>query len=403
MDKEEIIQRAIRGVRRAAGYTSDIEFSPEDASRTEPDFLCRVIEAAITAGATTVNIPDTVGYATPTHMAGVIRTLVERVPNIDRAVISMHCHDDLGLAVANSLAGIEVGAGQIECTINGIGERAGNCSLEEVVMAMRTRGDYYGCDTRINSKRLVPTSRLVANITGLAVPRNKAIVGRNAFAHEAGIHQDGMLKERTTYEIMLPEDVGFAKTDLVLGKHSGRAALADRAKALGYQLSNEQLQTVFEGFKVLADKKKEVYDGDVAALIDQQIHDLSNTWSLVTYQVAATMGQTPSVTLTLRRADEDVTETVASGDGPVDALFLAIEKITGITTVCRDFRVQAVTVGKDAQAEVNVELEHHDRLHRGRGVSTDSLEASAKAFLNAINRVAVHQGSPLHQPSPANP
>ncbi|REK15799.1 MAG: 2-isopropylmalate synthase [Planctomycetota bacterium] len=403
MDQKEIIERAVRGVRRAAGYCSDIEFSPEDASRTEVDFLCEVIEAAIDAGATTVNIPDTVGYATPAHMAGVIRSLIERVPNIDKAVVSMHCHDDLGLAVANSLAGVEAGAGQVECTINGIGERAGNCSLEEVVMALRTRGDYYQADTKIHSKRLVPTSRLVSNITGLQVPRNKAVVGRNAFAHEAGIHQDGMLKERTTYEIMRPEDVGFAKTDLVLGKHSGRAALADRAKALGYHLSAEQVQHVFESFKVLADKKKEVYDGDIAALIDQQIHDVENAWSLVTYSVSATMGQVPSVTLTLQRSGEEVTETVSSGDGPVDAMFLAIEKITGITTVCRDFRVQAVTVGKDAQAEVNVELEHNDRLHRGRGVSTDSLEASALAFLNGVNRVAVHQGSPLHQASPANP
>ena len=402
MDKKEIIARAVAGVRRAAGYCPDIEFSPEDASRTELDFLCEVIEAAIQAGATTVNIPDTVGYATPAHMGQVIRTLCERVPNIDRAVVSMHCHDDLGLAVANSLAGVENGARQIECTINGIGERAGNCSLEEVVMALRTRGDFYQADTRIQSQRLVPTSRLVANITGLQVPRNKAIVGRNAFAHEAGIHQDGMLKERTTYEIMRPEEVGFAKTDLVLGKHSGRAALADRAKALGYHLTPEQLQTVFEAFKALADKKKEVYDGDVAALIDQQIHDVSDSWSMVSYQVTAGTGQTPTVTLTLRHGDEAVTQTMSSGDGPVDAMFLAIERITGIATVCKDFRVQAVTLGKDAQAEVNVELEHHGRLHRGRGVSTDSLEASAKAFLNAINRVSVQPGSPVPS-SPATP
>jgi 2-isopropylmalate synthase len=391
MDKEEIIARAVHGVRRAAGYCSDIEFSPEDASRTEPDFLCQVIEAAIDAGATTVNIPDTVGYATPAHMGKVIRTLVERVPNIDRAVISMHCHDDLGLAVANSLAGIENGAGQIECTINGIGERAGNCSLEEVVMALRTRGDFYQADTRIKSQRLVPVSRLVANITGLQVPRNKAIVGRNAFAHEAGIHQDGMLKERTTYEIMRPEDVGFAKTDLVLGKHSGRAALADRAKALGYHLAGDQLQRVFEAFKALADKKKEVYDGDIAAIIDQQIHAVPDSWTVVSYAVNAGTGQTPSVVLTLSHGDEQVSETVSAGDGPVDAMFLAIERITGIATVCRDFRVQAVTLGKDAQAEVNVELEYGGRLHRGRGVSTDSLEASAKAFLNAINRISAHQ------------
>jgi 2-isopropylmalate synthase len=296
--------------------------------------------------------------------------------------------------VANSLAGIENGAGQIECTINGIGERAGNCSLEEVVMALRTRGDFYQADTRINSRRLVPTSRLVANITGLAVPRNKAIVGRNAFAHEAGIHQDGMLKERTTYEIMHPADVGFAKTDLVLGKHSGRAALADRAKALGYHLATEQLQTVFEAFKVLADKKKEVYDGDIAALIDQQIRATIDTWSMVSYQVNAGTGRVPTVTLTLKHGDTEATDTVSSGDGPVDAMFLAIERITGVITACKDFRVQAVTVGKDAQAEVNVELERHGRIHRGRGVATDSLEASAKAFLNAINRMAVQQNAP---------
>ena len=244
MDKEEIIRRAVAGVQRAAGYCSDVEFSPEDAARTEPDFLCRVVEAAIAAGATTVNIPDTVGYATPEHMGKVIRDLVSRVPNIGDAVISVHCHNDLGLAVANSLAAVENGAGQVECTINGIGERAGNCSLEEVVMAMRTRADYYKTDTRIVSQRLVPASRLVSGITGLHVQRNKAIVGRNAFAHEAGIHQDGMLKEASTYEIMRPQDVGFFNTDLVLGKHSGRAALADRATTLGYQLDDAQLKSV---------------------------------------------------------------------------------------------------------------------------------------------------------------
>ncbi|MFZ4638071.1 MAG: 2-isopropylmalate synthase, partial [Pirellulales bacterium] len=246
MTEEEVLARAVAGVTRARNLCDDVEFSPEDAARTEIDFLCRVVEAVIAAGATTVNIPDTVGYATPTHMHRVIKSLVDRVPTIDKAVISTHCHDDLGLAVANSLAAVEAGAGQIECTINGLGERAGNCSLEEVVMALRTRGDYYQCSTRIATQKLVPTSRLVANITGIQVPRNKAIVGKNAFAHEAGIHQDGMLKEPRTYEIMRPEDVGLERTDLVLGKHSGRAALADRAKALGYQLSPEQLQTVFE-------------------------------------------------------------------------------------------------------------------------------------------------------------
>ena len=232
--------------KRQVQYCDNIEFSPEDAARTELDFLCQVVEKTIEAGATTINIPDTVGYATPLQMHRVISTLKERVPNIDRAVISVHCHDDLGMAVANSLAAVEAGAGQIECTVNGIGERAGNCSLEEVVMAMRVRGDHYACDTQVVSNRLVPTSRLVSAITGMRVQRNKAIVGRNAFAHEAGIHQDGMLKERSTYEIMRPEDVGFEKTDLVLGKHSGRAALADRARELGYRLSGEQLQLVFE-------------------------------------------------------------------------------------------------------------------------------------------------------------
>jgi 2-isopropylmalate synthase len=349
MGKEEIIQRAVDGVKRAKGYCDNIEFSPEDAARTEPDFLCAVVEAAINAGATTVNIPDTVGYATPAHFAGVIKNLVNRVPNIDRAVISVHCHNDLGLAVANSLAAVENGAGQVECTINGIGERAGNCSLEEVVMAMRTRNDYYKTSTKIHTQRLVPTSRLLSNVTGQSVQRNKAIVGRNAFAHEAGIHQDGMLKERTTYEIMRPEDVGFTHTDLVLGKHSGRAALADRAKALNYHLTNDELQAVFEEFKKLADKKKEVYDADIAG-------------------------------------------TATGGDGPLDALFHAIEEITGISVVVRDFRVHSVTRGKDAQGESTIEVERDGRVYRGRGVSTDTVEAATLAFIHAVNRAAMGGG-----------
>ncbi len=269
MSKEQVVERAVYGVRRAASYCDNVEFSPEDAGRTEADFLCEVVEAVIAAGARTVNIPDTVGYATPAEMGRIIRTLKDRVANIERAVLSVHCHNDLGLAVANSLAAVENGAGQVECTINGIGERAGNCSLEEVVMALRTRQDYYQCDTRINSKRLVPTSRLVSETTGLLVQRNKAIVGRNAFAHEAGIHQDGMLKERTTYEIMRPEDVGLSSTDLVLGKHSGRAALHDRLKRLGFELTGEDLNRVFDEFKRLADRKKEVLDDDLVSLVQQ--------------------------------------------------------------------------------------------------------------------------------------
>ncbi|MFZ5828852.1 MAG: 2-isopropylmalate synthase [Planctomycetota bacterium] len=393
MTKEDIVRRAVEGVRRAAGYTPDIEFSPEDAARTEIDFLCEVVEAAIDAGATTVNIPDTVGYATPAHMHHVIKTLRERVPNIDKAVISIHCHNDLGMAVANSLAAVEAGAGQIECTINGIGERAGNCSLEEVVMAMRVRHDVYHADTGIQTRRLVPTSRLVSGITGIHVQRNKAIVGQNAFAHEAGIHQDGMLKERRTYEIMRPEDVGFATTDLVLGKHSGRAALADRAKALGVELTSEQLDAVFEQFKVLADKKKEIYDGDILSLVEQQNPVVSETWTLASYEVRCGTGRTPEVTLTLRHGNDERSTTTACGDGPVDAVFLAIQKLTGVSVVCKDFNVHSVTVGEDAQGEVMVQLEHNGRLYRGRGVSTDSVEASAKAFLTAINRmVAVGNG-----------
>ncbi|MEN1681475.1 MAG: 2-isopropylmalate synthase [Planctomycetota bacterium] len=394
MDKEEIIRRAVAGVERARNLCDNIEFSPEDAARTEPDFLCQVVEAAIAAGATTVNIPDTVGYATPSQMGRVIKTLVDRVPNIDQAVISVHCHDDLGLAVANSLAAVENGAGQIECTINGIGERAGNCSLEEVVMAIRTRSDYYDVGTGVATERLVPTSRLLTGITGMQVQRNKAIVGRNAFAHEAGIHQDGMLKERTTYEIMRPEDVGFTKTDLVLGKHSGRAALGDRLRTLGFELADEKLNDVFEAFKRLADKKKEVYDSDLVALVDQKTGG-ETEWTLESYEVRAASDGAPSATVTLRRGGETLTETFFGGDGPLDALFNAIEKATETRVVVRDFRVHSVSHGKDAQAEATIEAEHGGRLYRGRGVSTDTVGAGVAAFVATINRVVSGEGQDL--------
>lgn len=392
MDKQEIIDRAIAGVKRARNLCDNIEFSPEDAARTESDFLCEVVEAAIAAGATTVNIPDTVGYATPAHMGGVIKNLVDRVPNIDQAIISVHCHNDLGLAVANSLAAVENGAGQVECTINGIGERAGNCSLEEIVMALKTRGDHYQHATRIESTRLVPTSRLVSSVTGLEVQRNKAIVGRNAFAHEAGIHQDGMLKNPTTYEIMRPDDVGFQKTDLVLGKHSGRAALADRARTLGYHLEGETLQQVFEAFKKLADKKKEVYDSDIAALIDKRVSTAEDQWQLMRYELKLEADGIPAATVTLRRGDEEVTDTFFGGDGPLDALFRVIERITGVRVMVRDYRVHSVSQGKDAQGESTIDLEYEGRLYRGRGVSTDTVEASTLAFLNAVNRIALTSG-----------
>lgn len=390
MTPEQIVEKAVEGVKRAVQYCDDVEFSPEDAARTEIDFLCEVVEKTIAAGATTVNIPDTVGYATPAHMASHIKALVDRVPNIDQAVISIHCHNDLGLAVANSLAAVQEGAGQIECTINGIGERAGNTALEEVVMAMQTRKDFYNFSTNINSKRLVPTSRLVSTVTGIQVQRNKAIVGRNAFAHEAGIHQDGMLKEPSTYEIMRPEDVGFAKTDLVLGKHSGRAALADRAKQLGYRLTGEQLQEVFAAFKELADKKKEVYDGDIAALIENKVYgDIEDVWTLANFELTTNSNSPATIKLSLLKGEEQLDCELTDGDGPIDAAFLATEKLTGFTLACKDFQVRSATIGRDAQGEVIVRVEHDGEEFKGRGVSTNTVEATIIAVLNAVNRIEI--------------
>lgn len=397
MTPEEIIDRAVAGVQRAKSYCDNIEFSTEDAARTEIDFLCRVVEKVIEAGATTVNIPDTVGYATPQHMHDVIAALVNRVPNIDQTVLSVHCHDDLGMAVANSLAGVQAGAGQIECTINGIGERAGNASLEEIVMAMRTRSDFYNCDTRVDSKRLVPASRLLTAVTGMQVQRNKAIVGRNAFAHEAGIHQDGMLKERSTYEIMRPEDVGFAATDLVLGKHSGRAALADRAKQLGFQLTGEQLQEIFGKFKKLADRKKEIFDGDIVALIQNEIlaNNTDHEWKLVTYTVELTYKSTPKISLTLMHGDEEKSVEVCDGSGVVDAAFLAVQQITGVALDCKEFQIQSTALGRDANGEVTIETEANGETFRGRAVSMDCVEASIKAILNATNRIIATSKAPV--------
>ncbi len=390
MTQAQIIERAVQSVRRAKGYCPDIEFSPEDAARTEPDFLCEVVEAAIDAGATTVNIPDTVGYAMPAHYGQVIRTLRERVPNISKAVISVHCHDDLGLAVANSLAGVEAGARQVECTINGIGERAGNAALEEIVMALKVRRDIFGVDTQIKSERLYPTSRLLTTITGLTVQRNKAIIGRNAFAHESGIHQDGMLKERSTYEIMRPEEVGVPKTDLVLGKHSGRHALRDRVAELGFPLNEEELNRLFDDFKALADKKKEVYDEDLIVLIEQYLDDVPPQWQLVSLHTTAGTSVLPTATVQIKRPDGEIVQDAALGDGPVDAIFKAVERVTGVHANLREFVVRSVSKGKDAQGEVTLELEveSDDRSFRGRAASTDIIEASALAYLNAVNAIA---------------
>ncbi|GIW82123.1 MAG: 2-isopropylmalate synthase [Gemmatales bacterium] len=391
MAKEEIVRRAVEGVKRAKDYCEDVEFSPEDAARTELDFLAEVVEKVVEAGATTVNIPDTVGYAVPEQYAAAIRHLRSTVRGIDKIVLSVHCHNDLGLAVANSLAALKEGARQVECTINGLGERAGNCALEEVVMAVKTRGDYFGLETTINTRRLHPTSRLVSRITGIQVQRNKAIVGRNAFAHEAGIHQDGILKERTTYEIMRPEDVGFTSTELVLGKHSGRHALRERVQALGFHLNDEQLQRVFEGFKALADRKKEIYDADIEALAEAEINSGPALWTLESFHTSAGTGTIPAAAVCLKHNDGRKLQEAACGDGPIDAVFQTIERITGIDVELRDYRVRSVSTGEDAQGEAQVEVRYQGKTLHGRGVSTDIIEASALAFLQVINRIALRQ------------
>jgi 2-isopropylmalate synthase len=400
MAKEEILRRAVEMVKytcdrmasRSDIVTPNVEFSPEDAARTELDFLCEVVEKTIDAGATTVNIPDTVGYATPNHYFHVIRTLKEKVPNIGKAVISTHCHNDLGLAVANSLAAIEAGARQVECTINGLGERAGNAALEEIVMALRTRQDYFGVETRINTPRLYPTSRLVANITGMAVQRNKAIVGQNAFAHEAGIHQHGMLQDRTTYEIMRPQDVGFVGTNLVLGKHSGRHAFRDRVHSLGYELDDAALQKVFDDFIALADKKKEIYDADIIALVDNRAHQAQQVWQIKSFHTLGGTGTIPTATIELVHQDGGVQQDAATGDGPVDAAFKCLERLVGLSATLIEYNVRSVSGGKDAQGEVTLEIDVDGRTYHGKSVSTDVIEASVQAYLQALNKALSNSG-----------
>ena len=387
--KDEIIKQAVNSVQMALSYCRDIEFSPEDASRTEPEFLCEVVQAVIEAGATTVNIPDTVGYAVPEQYGALIHTLTTKVPNIKKAVISVHCHDDLGLAVANSLAGVRNGARQVECTINGIGERAGNAALEEIVMALRTRQDFYaGFTTGIDAKRILQTSRLVSNLTGIHVQRNKAIVGENAFAHESGIHQDGMLKERTTYEIMHPGDIGLEQSNLVLGKHSGKHAFGSRLKELGYNLTEHEVADAFERFKVLCDKKKTIYDADLEAIIEDQLESAPPIWELDLLQVSSGNKAVPTATVCLKKGAETFQD-AAIGDGPVSALVNAIDRITGVKARLMDYQVHSITSGEEAQGEVDVKVEIDGAIIHGRGVSTDIIDASAKAYLNAICRALV--------------
>jgi 2-isopropylmalate synthase len=387
MAKEEILKTAVEGVRRARSYCDDVEFSAEDAARTEWEFLKEIVSAVIAAGATTVNIPDTVGYTVPGEFAALIEYLRAEVPGIENIVLSVHCHDDLGMAVANSLAAVKAGARQIECTINGIGERAGNCSLEEVVMAAHTRSAFFELETGINTTRLFPTCRLVSSITGMPIPRNKAIVGGNAFAHEAGIHQHGVLQHAATYEIMRPEDVGVSENSLVLGKHSGRHAFRDRLNTLGFVLEEAELDNAFRKFKRLADQKKEIFDADLEAIVLQLDTAMAGPWVLRDMQIVTRFGGSASAELWLQNDQEDLVSEKAEGDGPIDAAFKAILAATGVEATLKDFEVRSLTVGQDAQGEVAVLLKTSGRDCRGTGVSTDIIEAGARALVDAVNRI----------------
>ena len=393
MSPDEVVDAAVKAVRKARQYTDNVEFSPEDAGRSEPDFLCRILEAVIKEGATTINIPDTVGYNIPHQFGALIKDLMERIPNSDKAIFSVHCHNDLGLAVANSLSAVLQGARQVECTINGLGERAGNASLEEIVMAVRTRQDVFPCETRTDTTQIVTCSKLVAGITGFNVQPNKAIVGANAFAHEAGIHQDGVLKSRETYEIMRAQDVGWSSNKLVLGKHSGRNAFKVRMAELNIDFSSEEeLNEVFARFKTLADKKHDIFDEDLQALVTETALDTENeTIKLVSLRVCCETGETPNATMTLNINGEE-RKAESSGDGPVDACFKAIEKLTETGVKLQLYSVNAITTGTDSLGEVTVRVEKDGRVVNGQGADTDIVIASAKSYINALNKVVSNSG-----------
>jgi 2-isopropylmalate synthase len=384
----------VEGVKRARAFVHDVEFSPEDASRTEPDFLVQVCKGVVAAGATTVNIPDTVGWAIPDQFGALIKHLHQEVPEFrsGKAVISVHCHNDLGLAVGNSLAAIRAGARQVECTINGIGERAGNASLEELVMALRTRQDFFGgLDSLVNAREIVKTSRLVSRMSGLVVQRSKAIVGENAFAHSSGIHQDGILKKRETYEIMDPRAVGWGATELPLTKHSGRAAVAVRLKHLGFKMVEDDFQAIFTRFKEIGDKKKFVYDDDLIALAEGHIAEVPETWSLDYLNVTSGNQTVPTATVRLTKpggkANGEVLQDAGIGDGPVDAALKAIDRLTKTRGKLMDYSLRAASQGKDALGEVTVKVDFgKGEMVTGKGASTDVIEASARAYLNAVNR-----------------
>ncbi len=386
--KQEILKLAVESVKYARKFADDVEFSPEDASRTEPEYLCRVVQAVISAGATVVNIPDTVGYATTIEFGQLIKRIKSRVPNIKKVILSIHCHNDLGLATANTLAAIENGARQVECTVNGIGERAGNASLEEIVMILKTRKDFFKFRTGVKTEEIIKTSRLVSTLTGIHIQPNKAIVGDNAFRHEAGIHQDGMLKEKTTYEIMSPETIGLKESKLVLGKHSGRHAFKKRLLDLGYELSEKDLVKAFDRFKRLADKKKEIYDEDLTAIIEDEISVVPETFKLLYIHTTSGTQTVPTATVRLEKRGK-VIQDAACGDGPVDAAYKTIDRITGLGAKLIDYSLRAVTSGKDALGEVTVKIRKGERTITGRGTSTDIIEASAKAYVNAVNKLVV--------------
>jgi len=390
VSREEALKRSVEMVKLARSYVEDVEFSPMDATRTDINYLCEVIEAVIDAGASTVNIPDTVGYSIPAEFGAMIKTIHDKVKNISKAVISVHCHNDLGLATANSLSSVLNGAGQIECTINGIGERAGNCSLEEVVMALRTRHDIFNADTKINTEEIVRSSRLITKITGISVQPNKAIVGANAFAHESGIHQDGLLKEKTTYEIIKPESIGLYATKFVLGKHSGRHAFKTRLKELGYALTDTELNNAFERFKRLADQKKDIFDEDIEALVSEDVTKVPEVYSLIDLYIVSGIKQKPTATVKLRVGDT-IVDRMEHGDGPVDATYKAIASIVNTKSTLLKFEIKGITGGTDALGEVIVSLEEDNRTVRGYGADTDIILASAKAYINALNKLAARK------------
>jgi len=385
MTEDEVLERAVAMVKYAKKYCSDVEFSAEDASRTRVEFLYKVIEEVIKAGATVVNIPDTVGYATPAEFGRLIRNIRENVSNIDKVEISVHCHNDLGMAVANTLAALENGATQVECTINGLGERAGNAALEEVIMTLATRKDYYGLSHNIDTTQIYRTSKLVSSFAGFNVQPNKAIVGANAFAHESGIHQHGVLAEKSTYEIMTPESIGIKQNTMVLGKLSGRHAFEERLKEMGYTLSEEEIKAAFEKFKSLADKKKVVSDRDIEALIGEKATEVPQLYQLESFQINSGNKVISTSTVSLRKDEQIITE-AATGFGPIDAAFNAIERAAGVSFKLEDYNIRAITEGKDALGEATVRISRDGNFYVGRGVSTDIIEASVKAYLTAINR-----------------